>query len=77
MPEPVSQIAACAACTKSDCGTVVILPSIPDHGKRFDFQNHYLEVVCPACHRPFAIGVGEIFFQDVTDNEISAGYILL
>ena len=77
MAESVSQMAACVFCNNDDCSTVVILSAVPDYRKRFDHQNHDLEVDCPACHRPFSISVREIVFQDVTDGDVAAGYILV
>jgi hypothetical protein len=71
----MSQVAACARCEKIDCSAVVLLPSLPDSRKKFDFNNNLLAITCPVCLQPFVISVREIAFENVTDSDLNAGYI--
>jgi hypothetical protein len=71
----MSQVAACARCEKMDCSAVVLLPSLPDSHKKFDFSSNLLEITCPVCLHPFVISAKEIAFERVTDSDLTAGYI--
>jgi len=53
----------------------VIVPAVPDSAKRFEHQKQCLEMVCPACHRFFSIPFGSIEYREVTDEQLSLGYM--
>lgn len=71
----MSQLAALARCESADCSTLVLLPTLPDTYKKFDFESKRLEIVCPVCLQPFAISILEIAYARVTDSDLSTGYI--
>ncbi len=70
------QSAACARCDKEDCSTIVIIPALPDRDKKFDHYNQKLEMICPACNRPFSAPIRSVEYRDVTDEQLSRGYIV-
>ena len=70
-----SQSAACARCDKVDCSAVVILPAVNDAMKRVEQSKQRLELVCPACHRFFAIPFRNVEYRDVTDEQLTQGFI--
>ena len=71
----MSQSAACARCDKEDCATVVIIPALPDADKKFDQERQHIEIICPACKRSFSAPIRSIKHRDVTDEQLSRGYI--
>ena len=72
----MSEVAACVRCTNEVCPALVILPAIPDGGRRIDEQKGSMEIDCPVCHQPFSISFKEIFLYEVTDNDLLAGYVV-
>lgn len=44
----MSEGAACVRCTNEGCPALVILPAIPDGGRRFDEQKESMEIDCPS-----------------------------
>jgi hypothetical protein len=72
----VGEVAACVRCTNEGCPALVILPSIPDEGRRFDERKLSMEIDCPVCHQPFSISFKEIFLYEVTDDDLLAGYVV-
>jgi hypothetical protein len=71
----MSQSAACARCDKQDCSSTVIIPAIPDRDKKFDTAAQSLELICPACHRLFSTPIREIKYLEVTDEQLSLGFM--
>ena len=72
----MSEVAACARCTNEACSALVILPAIPDGGRRIDEEKGSMEIDCPVCHKPFTISFKEIFLYEVTDADLLAGYVV-
>lgn len=72
----MSEVAACVRCTNEGCSALVILPAIPDGGRRFDERKGTMEIDCPVCHQPFSISYKEIFLYEVTDDDLLAGYVV-
>jgi hypothetical protein len=72
----VSEVAACVRCANEACSALVILPAIPDGGRRFDEQKHSMQIDCPVCDQPFSISYTEIFLYGVTDEDLLAGYVV-
>ena len=72
----MSEVAACALCTNEACSTLVILPAIPDGGRRFSEHKRSMEIDCPVCHQPFSIWFKEIFLYKITDDDLLAGYVV-
>jgi hypothetical protein len=72
----VSEVAACVRCNHEVCSALVILPAIPDGGRRFDEEKQSMEINCPRCHQPFSVSFKEIFLFGVTDDDLLAGYVV-
>jgi hypothetical protein len=72
----VSDIAPCVLCTNETCSAVVILPAIPDGGRRFDRRASFLEIDCPSCGQTFSMSSDKIFLYEVTDDDLLAGYVV-
>ena len=72
---PMSQSAACARCDKENCSAVVIIPAVRKHLRRIDHAKQRFELVCPACHRFFSAPLGNIEYRDVTDEQLTSGFI--
>ena len=72
----LSEVAACVLCTNEVCSALVILPAIPDGGRRFDKQKQFMEIDCPVCSQPFSVSFTEIFLYKVTDDDLLAGYVV-
>jgi hypothetical protein len=71
----LSQCAACARCDKEDCSAVVIIPCVPEKMKQFKPGKQSLEMVCPACHRFFSVELRRIEYRDVTDEQLTLGFM--
>jgi hypothetical protein len=71
----ISQSAACARCDKEECSVVVILPAVNDNMKRVEHTKQRYELVCPACRRFFSIPFRNVEYLDVTDEQLTRGFI--
>jgi hypothetical protein len=71
----ISQSAACARCDKKDCSAVVIIPALPKFLKRVENVKQRYELVCPACHRFFSVSFRSVENRDVTDEQLTYGFI--
>jgi hypothetical protein len=69
------QSAACARCDKEDCSVVVILPALNASLKRVEHVKRCFELVCPACHRLFSVPFRKVEYRDVTDEQLSQGFM--
>jgi len=70
-----SQSAACARCDKEDCSAVVIIPAVRESLKKVEHVKRRIELVCPACHRFFSVPFVNVECRDVTDEQLTRGYI--
>lgn len=75
MAKSTQQSAACVCCDKQDCVAVVILPAVPHNLQRVDRATQRLELVCPACSRPFSVLLTNVDYRDVTDEQLIRGFI--
>lgn len=73
----VPQFAACGRCANYDCLAIVIIPAVPPERKGFDAGNQLLKLACPACDRPFSISFVNIEYREVTDEQLTKGFIRL
>ena len=71
----ISQSAACARCDKEDCAAIVIIPAVRAEMKKVELGKQSLELICPACHRFFSVPFGCVEYRDVTDEELTWGFI--
>jgi predicted phosphoribosyltransferase len=71
----ISQSAACARCDKEDCSAVVIVPAVRDNLKRVEHAKQRFELICPACYRFFSVPFRNIEYREVTDEELTRGFI--
>ena len=69
------QCAACARCNKEDCSAVVIIPAVTEKSKKFSHQEQCLYINCPSCHREFSVPLRNVEYLDVTDEQLSQGYM--
>ena len=68
-------MALCARCTHPDCERLVIIPALHDGEKVFNLAARRLDVVCPACARPFWIPVVEMICCEVKDDDLVRRFI--
>lgn len=71
----ISQSAACVRCDKEDCSAVVIIPAVRDNLKRIEHAKQHFELTCPACHRLFSVPFRNVEYRDVTDEDLTWGFI--
>jgi predicted phosphoribosyltransferase len=71
----ISQSAACARCDKQDCSAIVIIPAVLGNLKSVEHAKECLELMCPACHRFFSVPFRNVEYRDVTDEELTRGFI--
>lgn len=71
----ISQSAACARCDKVDCSAVVIIPAVRDNMRKVEHAKQHFELICPACHRFFSVPFRYVEYRDVTDEELTWGFI--
>ena len=70
-----SQSAACARCDKEDCSAVVILPAVRAKMKENEHGKRSVELICPSCHRFFSVPFMKVEYRDVTDEQLTRGFI--
>lgn len=71
----ISQSAACARCDKKDCSAIVIFPAVRDNLKRVEYTKQRFELICPACHRFFSVPFTSVEYREVTDEQLTQGFI--
>jgi len=65
----------CATCDKKDCGATVILSTVASGTKHFNQAKDCLDVVCPACNRPFSISIFKLQWMEVDEHEFTQGFL--
>ncbi len=71
----ISQSAACARCDKEDCLAIVIIPAVRAEMRKFEQSKESFELICPACHRSFSVPLRKVEYRDVTDEQLTRGFI--
>jgi len=64
----------CVTCDKEDCGATVILSAVASGTKHFNQTKDCLDVICPACNRPFSVSIFKLQWLEVDDREIDQGF---
>ncbi len=64
----------CVTCDKEKCGAAVILSAAASGTKHFDQVKDRLDVICPACHRPFSISIFKLEWLEVDEREFAQGF---
>jgi hypothetical protein len=60
---------------KADCAAAVIIPAVRDNQKKFEYAKQRLELICPSCHRFFFVPFGNVEIREVTDEQLTSGFI--
>lgn len=68
------QIELCAVCDKRKCGATVILSILPPDKKRFDLESASMELICPACGKPFTVLITQIERANVSEKHLQQGF---
>lgn len=71
----ISQSAACVRCDKEGCSAVVIIPAVRNYWKKVEHAKQCFELTCPACRRFFSAPFRNVEYRDVTDDQLTWGYI--
>jgi hypothetical protein len=70
----VHGIELCAICDRPNCGATVIVSKVGPDKKRFDSETACIEMICPACHRPFELSVTGMERVNVSDDQRRTGF---
>jgi hypothetical protein len=72
--ESVHRIELCAICDRSSCGATVIVSRLGSDKKRFDSESASIEMICPACDKPFELSITEMERVNVSDDQLQTGF---
>jgi len=72
--ESVHEIELCAICDRPNCGATVIVSRLGSDRKRFDSETASIEMICPACDKPFELSITEMKRVNVSDDELRMGF---
>ena len=67
-------IELCAICDRPNCGATVIVSRLGSDKKRFDSETASIEMICPACHKPFELSITEMERVHVSDDQLQTGF---
>jgi hypothetical protein len=59
---------------KQDCGATVMLSVMSSKEKQFRRTIDCLDLICPACSRPFAISIFNLEWFEVNEQELGTGF---
>ncbi len=68
------QIELCAVCDNRKCGATVILSALNSDKKRFDLESASMQLICPACDKPFTVLITEIERANVSEEQLQQGF---
>jgi hypothetical protein len=69
-----SVLEPCVTCNKPDCGATVMLSVMGSKEKHFNRTTDCLELICPACNRPFLISIFRLEWLEVNEQELGRGF---
>jgi hypothetical protein len=72
--EFVHGIELCAICDRPNCGATVIVSRLGSERKRFDSETASIEMICPACDKPFELSITEMKRVNVSDDQLRMGF---
>jgi hypothetical protein len=72
--EFVRRIELCAICDRPGCGATVIICRVGSDKKLFDAETISIEMICPACDKPFALSITEMERFSVSDEQLQIGF---
>jgi len=72
--EFLRRIELCAICDRPGCGATVIICRVGSDKKRFDAETISIEMICPACDKPFALSITEMERLSVSDEQLRIGF---
>jgi len=64
----------CVICDKPDCSATVIVSKVNPETKHFNRANDTLDLVCPACERPFSVSILTIEWFEVATDELEYAF---
>ena len=67
-------IELCAICDRPNCGATIIVCKLGADKKRFDSESACIEMICPACHKPFAVSIMDMERINVSDDQLRTGF---
>jgi hypothetical protein len=70
----VHWIELCAICDRPNCGATVIVSRLASDKKRFDSESASIEIICPACDKPFELSITEMERVNVSDDQVRIGF---
>jgi hypothetical protein len=70
----VHGIELCAICDRPNCGATIIVSRLGSDKKRFDSETASIEMICPACHKPFELSITEMERVNVSDDQLRTGF---
>ena len=67
-------IELCAICARPNCGATVIVSRLASDKKRFDAETASIEMICPACQKPFELSITNMERVSVSDDQLRTGF---
>jgi hypothetical protein len=69
-----SVLEPCVTCNKADCGATVMLSVMGSKETHFNRTTDCLDLICPACNRPFSISIFKLEWFELNEQELSRGF---
>jgi hypothetical protein len=70
----VPTIELCAICDRRNCGATVILSRLSSDKKRFVSETASIELICPACGKPFELPITDMERVDISEDQLRKGF---
>jgi hypothetical protein len=70
----VHRIELCAICDRPNCGATVIISRLDSDKKHFDSETASIELICPACDKPFELSITEMERVNISDEQLRIGF---
>ena len=67
-------IELCAICDRPNCGATVIVSKLGSDRKRFDSETASIEMICPACNKPFELSITAMERVNVSEDQLQIGF---
>lgn len=68
------EIELCAICDRPNCGATVIVSKLGSDRKRFDSETASIEMICPACDKPFELSITAMERVNVSEDQLRTGF---
>jgi hypothetical protein len=70
----VPTVQVCAICDRQNCGATVVLSRLGSDKKHFDSETASIELICPACSKPFEVSITEMERVAVSEDQLQKGF---